>query len=382
MHVLRSKEVRDNLKKSFDMENVLVTRLSDLLGGFKEIKPNRQRADELQTRILTLSDEVTETKIDIQKIYAIDFVMSQLSFILTGAMVFIVPMLSTVYPDVVMKVTTASLFLIGPISNIVGGIPIFSNANAAIRNVLDLEQGLKAGQSTVEVDVDSDAFANGFKTIEISDLYFRHANSDDEQPFTVGPINFTINQGEIIFITGGNGSGKTTFMRLFTTLYQANGGVIKVDGQIVNESNCVAFRNLFSAVFSDFHLFQEIYGIANKDDAVYTEWLHYLGMSHKVKVKDNEFSTIKLSTGQRKRLALMVSAMENRPICIFDEWAADQDPTFRERFYSEILPRLKANHQTVIAVTHDDMYFDCADRRMKMVDGQIIEHNSEMESLL
>ncbi|SHO54455.1 cyclic peptide export ABC transporter [Vibrio quintilis] len=382
-HILRSKEVKEKLKQAFDIENVLVTRLSDLLGGFKEVKLNSDRSSELEKRILDLSDDVTETKISTQKIYAVDFVISQLTFfILTGAMVFLVPILSSVYPDVVMKVTTASLFLIGPISNIVGGVPIFSNANAAIQNVLELEQMLQDGKSAFIPENPTDNFADGFNKIEMTGLYFSHSNGDDEKPFTVGPVNLVINRGETIFITGGNGSGKTTFMRLMTTLYQASGGMIKVDGRIIDKNNCMAYRNLFSSVFADFHLFQEIYGISEEDEAVYSEWLEYIGMSHKVKIRDKQFSTIKLSTGQRKRLALMVSALENRPICIFDEWAADQDPTFREKFYSEILPRLKANHQTVIAVTHDDMYFDRADRQLKMVDGQIIEHHSHMESPL
>src|SRR5690606_27967207 len=101
--------------------------------------------------------------------------------------------------------------------------------------------------------------------------------------------------------------------------------------------------------------------------------LAQLQLDHKVRVENGTFSTLRLSQGQRKRLALLVAYLEDRPFYVFDEWAADQDPVFKKIFYTEILPSLKAKGKTVIAITHDDGYFHVADRCFKFEDGKLKE---------
>tara|TARA_B110000285_G_C15010703_1_gene556285 strand:- start:316 stop:1179 length:864 start_codon:yes stop_codon:yes gene_type:complete len=278
-------------------------------------------------------------------------------------------MISDLYPEVVTKVTTATLFLIGPIGGIIGGISIYNNANAAAKNVLDLEQELEMAEN----EIYSDEVLHSFDKIELKNVTFQYPVSDGASPFEIGPINMTIESGQTIFVTGGNGSGKTTFIRLLTGLYHAKRGYVIVDGQKITDEKIDAYRNLFTSVFSDFHLFKYLYGIPQEQTEEADEWLDILELSHKVQLDKKTFSTIDLSGGQRKRLALLSCVLENRPIYIFDEWAADQDPYFRQKFYDQILPKLKQRKQTVISITHDDKYFHKADVRYDMSDGQLTQ---------
>lgn len=179
--------------------------------------------------------------------------------------------------------------------------------------------------------------------------------------------------GEIVFIVGGNGSGKSTFLKLLTFLYSPMGGSIKVDGTDIREMDHSHYRNLFSVIFSDYHLFDRLYGVRGVDDRRVQELLEVMEMESKTEWVDDRFTNIDLSTGQRKRLALVTSFLEDKSIYVFDEWAADQDPGFRKYFYEVILQDLKRQGKTIIAATHDERYFDVADRVLKMEYGQFVD---------
>jgi putative ATP-binding cassette transporter len=176
-----------------------------------------------------------------------------------------------------------------------------------------------------------------------------------------------------VFITGGNGSGKTTFMYLFCGLYQTESGDIILNGKNVDKDSYTRLRAMFSAVFNPPHLFDRLYGLENVD----TEELHTLlkefDLDQKTSYKDDKYTNIDLSTGQRKRLAVASILMEKREVLLFDEIAADQDPHFRKYIYTELLPRLKAKGKTIIVITHDDAYFSHADRIVKLEEGKVVE---------
>jgi putative ATP-binding cassette transporter len=101
--------------------------------------------------------------------------------------------------------------------------------------------------------------------------------------------------------------------------------------------------------------------------------LRWLALDHKVRVTDQRLSTTDLSQGQRRRLALLTAYLEDRPFYVFDEWAADQDPHYKQIFYTELLPELRARGKGVAVITHDDRYFHLGDRIVKLHDGQIVE---------
>jgi putative ATP-binding cassette transporter len=205
----------------------------------------------------------------------------------------------------------------------------------------------------------------------LEQLRFDYFDPSGAPAFTVGPITVDLNAGQTIFIIGGNGSGKSTFLRLLASLYFPLSGTIELDGTAVTAANLEEYRSLFSVIFADYHLFDQLYGHEAPDAAMIDAMIERFELKGKVALEELRWSTTALSTGQRKRLALIVSLLDNRVIQVFDEWAADQDPAFRRYFYEVLLPEMKRQGKTVIAATHDDRYFHLADRVLRMEFGQI-----------
>ncbi len=271
---------------------------------------------------------------------------------------------------------TASIFALTilllrtPLIGAVAALPTLLAARVSLRKLT----GLELAEDTTDLQARGDTLA-GFSTLSLQGVHYRYPDQDDAPGFAVGPLDLTIRRGELIFVQGGNGSGKSTFARLLTGLYRPQQGKLRVDGELVTEVNRVAFRQLFSSVFTDFHLFSRLLkGDGTEVAAADVDaWLATLGMQHKVRQQDGRLSDIRFSQGQRKRLALLMAVMETRDCLLLDEWAADQDPQFRQFFYLDLLPRLQAAGKTIIAITHDDHYFDRADRLLKMDSGRLEE---------
>jgi ABC-type multidrug transport system ATPase subunit len=264
-----------------------------------------------------------------------------------------------------------TLYLMGPLSVVLSSFPLFGRARVALQKVQDLGVSL-AGHSTEHCPVDKTEKERQFDRLELRGVVHSYHREQEDTSFVLGPIDLSLQPGELVFLVGGNGSGKSTLAKIITGLYLSEAGEIRLDGEPVTNQTRDAYRQLFSAVFADFFVFDNLLGLDGADlDSRAGGYLEQLHLKHKVRVTNGSLSTTAVSQGQRKRLALLTAYLEDRPFYLFDEWASDQDPLFKKVFYTKLLPDLKARGKAVLVITHDDRYFDMADRVIKLDYGKV-----------
>jgi putative ATP-binding cassette transporter len=379
MFHFKNKRLSAQKAESAAWERRLFDRLIDFLDGFKEVRLNRARSNDLYADAAEVSKTAANIKIRTQAETFRMIVSSQISmYVLLGAVVFVAPNLSdTLEGASISKTTTALLFVVGACFGLVQSIPILLNANAAADRIARLQTAL---QATVGAAQERDVVVPPrFERIEAHDIVFRYTDRFSDTTFQIGPIDFSLRAGELVFITGGNGSGKSTFLRVLAGLYPPDSGELTLDGMRINDETRDIYRGLMSAIFFDYHLFQRLYGMPDPDPAELDRLLRQFRLDDKTGLVDGEFRTLDLSGGQRRRLALIVSLLEKRPIMILDEWTAEQDPEFRRKFYDELLPEMLQAGATVVVITHDDRYLDelhLPARRIRMDEGRIVEQRT------
>jgi putative ATP-binding cassette transporter len=375
LHMRRVETLNQLLRQSHTIENRFFSTLTHMLDGFKEVTLHEPRGQSLGTHVSQISSDLHDVKVKSGVGFGSHLIFGQASlYVLLGSIVFLMPKFGEAYSEMVIKATASVLFIVGPLSTVIVSVPIMAAASVAAENIRALEKRLEAIASTTNGPQPPVPVLDG--PIHLDGVQFEYPAAEGVTPFAVGPIDLTIAPGEILFIVGGNGSGKSTLLRLLTGLYQPNRGLVRVNGTPVIADRVVAYRGLYTAVFSDYHLFDRLYGLEAVPEERVTRVLHEMELDQKVKFVDGHFTTLELSGGQKKRLALVVALLEDRPVLVLDEWAADQDPTFRKHFYEDILPGLKREGRTIIAATHDDRYFGVADRVLKLEYGQIVKENT------
>lgn len=381
IHIHRMRRINRANREAIDDENKLFGGLSDLLEGFKEVKMNDRRRAALLQALRERSERARDTKSETKSQWVRESASIQLAFYaMMAAMVFIVPIFTSDYHDVAVQTTTATLFLIGPISAAIMSVPSFMDAEASLAKITGLEEQLRetfgvtedtgiveVSHSDKERSQDIASVLKAVDQIALCDVEFTYPGATGG--FGVGPLNAEFKRGEITFITGANGAGKSTVIGLLTGLRMIDRGEIKVNDVAIGQSDLQAYRDCFATVLADYHLFGELYGIDPIDPDKVDALIREMEIEHKVSLNGATFSTTSLSQGQRKRLALIVARLENKQVLVLDEWAADQDPHFRAVFYQEILPAMRRQEKIIICVTHDDRWFDVADRIYHVRDG-------------
>jgi len=370
----KGEELAEGTKKATASTSRLFDRFMDLLDGLKEVRLNRSRSDDLYETIVEVSRDSANTRIRTEAESAKRAIFAQTSmFLLLGIIVFAGPVLfQAVGGDAVSKSITALLFMVGACFHLVQSIPVLANADAAAERLETLESEVTSHIRSPGAPSGLDAAA--FASIELRRVVFRYFDKSTEATFTLGPLDFTLARGDVVLVVGGNGSGKSTFLKLLAGLYVPDEGEILLDGAAVADANRNDFRARMAAIFSDYHLFPELFGLREAPDEEIARRLDELELARKTGVRDGAFQTIELSAGQRRRLALLVSLLEHRPVLLLDEVTSDQDPDFRRKFYLELLPGLVAAGITIVIVTHDDRYLNDVKfptRKLRMEDGRL-----------
>ena len=362
-----------------EAEDTLFRHFRALTEGTKELKLHRERRDVFLTAgVDSATDDYQRHNIAAEVRFIIAQNWSQfLFFTLIGLILFLLPKIEPTTTHAITSYVVATLYLMGPLSGLLSVFSVFGRANVALKKIDLLGLALTERSSDLTPAPVRERLPV-FGRLELVGVSHAYRMEREECTFTLGPVNLTFIPGEIVFLVGGNGSGKSTLAKIITGLYPPAVGVIFVDGKPVENHNRDDYRQLFSAVFSDFYLFDSFQGLdrSNLDERV-SAYLIHLHLDHKVKILNGSLSTTDLSQGQRKRLALLTAYLEDRPFYLFDEWASDQDPVFKEVFYTQLLPELKAKNKAVLVISHDDRYFHLADRVIKLDYGQIMQGAAE-----
>ncbi|MDW6005404.1 cyclic peptide export ABC transporter [Vibrio mangrovi] len=370
------------LRKSRSETDSLYMNINSLVYGVKELKLDREkRQDFLQNDLIDSEERVILADRKARTIHIVAASYGEIfSLFVIGCIAFIFVNYTSITVTELIGVTMILLYIASPVGTIMNAVPMLAMAKISLRKINDSLQNFpdeNAG-SIEKIPV--------WNAIHFRDVYFQYKLSlsnlsEHDDGFLVGPLNFSIKKGEVTFIVGGNGSGKSTIGKLLTLHYSADSGEIFFGSELINHQNMDAARNNISAIYSDYYLFNRLLGNRTMDSSEVESLMRDFGLSEKVHLSGNRFSTLSLSDGQRKRLALLVSYLDDKQFYLFDEWAADQDPTFKSIFYHSILPHLKKQNKAIVVISHDDRYFELADQLIEMEDGQIVQiSNSQPEN--
>jgi putative syringomycin transport system ATP-binding/permease protein len=331
-----------------------------LVFGIKELKLNRARRRWFTRAAIELSSKRVAGFNYVERFWFMsgDSIGQITVAVLLGCLLFGVPSLGVVDPSVLTASILAVLYMMGPLTMLINILPVVAEGKTALARLAEFGFLIDDTQASHE----EPRAAGNVESLSAS------------VDFVLGPIDMTIHAGELVYVIGGNGSGKSTLGKVLSGLYAPTGGTISLDGKVVDDAARERYRNLFSAVFTDFHLFNRIIGPdrGNESIELARKYLDTLKLADKIEISGRTYSTTRaLSTGQRKRLALLCAYIEDRPIYILDEWAADQDPVFKRFFYEVLVPDLKSRGKCVVIITHDDQYFKLADRVIRLDSGRI-----------
>jgi putative ATP-binding cassette transporter len=356
-----------------DVQDLLFRHYRSLTEGIKELRIHRKRREAFLSRNIEPTTEAFRRhSVVAMTHFIIAFSWSQfVFFVVIGLLLLVLPTLDNVGKPTLTGYVLTILYLMGPMRDLMHMFPSLGRANIAMAKIETLGLSLVSGPE--ENGLSAGGSHAAWKRLDLKGVVFAYHQELGNSDFVLGPMDLTLCPGELVFLVGGNGSGKSTFAKVLTGLYALEAGEIRMDGQLITDENRDWYRQHFSVVFSDFYVFDHLLGLesANLDERA-GDYLSLLKLAEKVQVNNGTLSTTALSQGQRRRLALLTAYLEDRPIYVFDEWAADQDPEYKNVFYTQLLPELKAAGKGVVVITHDDRYFHIADRIVKLDYGKTV----------
>ena len=366
INTLFMKKIHLYFKYSRVQDDALQKHYDDIVEGHRELSLNRVRASVCFDELNFTGDKKRQNMVKADIYHSLSDNFTNIMLLgSVGLCVFLCVAFDWASLQTALSISLTILFLRGSFMSMVGSIPAALSAKVSLEKIMSLN--LNKFKEGFKFD---DSLSDNWQNIKLKDINFNYTHGK----FSLKDVNLEIKRGEITFIIGKNGSGKSTLINLLCGLIRPSSGEIYLDSTKIDERNLQSYQAKISAIFADFYLFSQTLshnGFASQSEI--DELLALLEIDKKVSVIDNKLSTTQLSTGQRKRLSLLIAILEHRSILILDEWAADQDPLFKRKFYKEILPFLQNKGISIIAVSHDDSYFDVATRIILVKDGFVRE---------
>jgi putative ATP-binding cassette transporter len=352
------------------LEVAYFERVSEMLKGFRELRLHQPRQRSFSSDILQVLERLRGLLIKVTRIFETsESAVQGLKFLLFAAIVFLVPYLVRTENVITFQILTLVLFSLMPFEQIVTSYPAVIGTLVSYMRINDLATELNVIERVVERPVD---FAPPFKTISLRNVETSY-NSRETSSFALGPLDFELKSGEVVFLVGSNGSGKTTFMNVLCGLLDPTSGTMEVDGKPLAPEDMGGYRAQFSAIFTQFHVFRQLYGLEAVTPEQADEMIERVGLTGITQIRGDGISRIDLSAGQRRRLALAIALLEDRNVLVLDEFVADQDPEKRDYFFRTLVPWLKAQGKTVIVSTHDLAWLECCDRVITFENGKMSE---------
>lgn len=380
-YLIRNKSIERDLNEVRTLQNRYYRYLSDLLLGFKEIKVDDTKNRNMYEKFFFSNrTEARKRSLKANIRYMTNELIGNYSwYVVIGLTLFVIPLFVKQDASVNSSFLLTILYLIGPVAILITLIPTYTNVKIALQRLTEFNSIINNKLSANEMApvTKNEKRVEEFESLSFRDIVYEYTDEKNNKTFRLGPVNLDIKKGEIVYITGNNGSGKSTFMNILTGLYKPLSGSIYLNDELVAAEDLARKHHMVAAVFASPHLFTENYNDfpVEPGNELLQKLLEQLELTEKVRFENNNINT-SLSKGQQKRLAIIMALLEEKPLLVLDEWAADQDPSYRKYFYYKLLPSLQQKGKTIIAITHDDQYYRSGNRIIRFDYGRIMEDNT------
>ncbi len=377
---LKNRKANTLLWNARKLSDIFFRNVNDLLLGFREIKMSVKQNDGLYNHLN--KNRLATKDLEIKTSY--QFFDSELMgrytwYCIMGVIIFILPGALDISTGDVSLFLVVLLFLIGPVAGIISAAPFINRTNVSFANLIAYDTKISSFNAT--------AIQHGVKPVGYGKLqeiklegvqYFYQRQGE----FFLHVESLSIKKGELIFIVGGNGSGKSTAINILTGLVKPTKGNVFLNDELITDETYPYYRDQFSTIFADNYTFSENYDrqLTENEKQEFADYITLFRLGH-VLSPDLPVFNPRLSKGQQKRLAMIYALLDRKEVLVLDEWAADQDPEFRKYFYTTLLAKLKNEGKTIILVSHDDLYYEHADRVIKMNFGRIISDLKRVASV-